>query len=106
MIQMSDKVVIDMRDLKQLLDMAAESAVAKFASMLAPEKDLISQREAFKLYGEGRVRTWLHAGLITNRGRTNGAKNSKILYSKTELQQVEYATRVQGALYFRRASKA
>ena len=102
----SDLITIEVRDLMQLLDMAATSAVSRFASLLAPDKELISQREAFKLYGEGRVKKWLEAGLLKNRGRTNGAKNSKILYSKTELQQVEYATRVKGALYFRRANKA
>lgn len=89
-------------ELMEMLTMAAESAIAKYVAMSNPTSDLISQREAYRLYGKARVQKWVDAQLIKNHGRLTDAKNSKRLYSKSELAQAEYAERVKGALFFAR----
>lgn len=50
-------------------------------------KDEISQREAYRIYGESCVRTWLNRGLI-HRVKI-GEKNSKVTYSRIELETVK-----------------
>jgi hypothetical protein len=81
-------IQLELYELKNLCkDMAALGA-ANYAKMLYPAKDLISQREAFKQFGEARVKDWKRRDLIT--GTRNGSgKSSKILYSRAELLAIE-----------------
>ena len=66
----------------------AELGAANYAKMLYPAKDLISQREAYRQFGEARVKDWICRDLITG-NRNGSAENSKILYSRAELLAVE-----------------
>lgn len=50
-------------------------------------KDEISQREAFRIYGESNVRTWLNRGWISR--VKPGAGNTKATYSRIELDTVK-----------------
>jgi hypothetical protein len=50
-------------------------------------KDEISQREAFRLFSEGKVRSWINQGLI---GRVKtGNLNSKATFSRIELTTIQ-----------------
>lgn len=98
----SANITITVNELIAVINQAAEMAVAKYVAQSDPRNDLISQRKAYNLYGAARVNQWKECGLIKNRGRVSGSSNSKILYSKSELQQAEYADRVKGATFMRR----
>lgn len=66
----------------------AELGAANYAKMLFPAKDLISQREAYRSFGEARVKRWVAQKLVTKvRGGTT--ERSKVLYSRAELLTVE-----------------
>ncbi|MFH1118218.1 MAG: hypothetical protein V1775_00235 [Bacteroidota bacterium] len=50
-------------------------------------KDEISQREAFRLFSEAKVRSWIYQGLI---GRVKtGNLNSKVTFSRIELNTIQ-----------------
>lgn len=72
---------------KQLRIEAGEIAVNKALAKLGLIKDEISQREAYRLFGEAKVRSWLNKGWV-KRVKT-GAGNSKSTYSKIELETIQ-----------------
>lgn len=81
-------ITLELYELKNLcMDMAALGA-ANYAKMLFPAKDLISQREAYRQFGEAAVKDWVRRGLVS-KVRNGATKNSKILYSRAELLAVE-----------------
>lgn len=51
-------------------------------------KDEINQREAYRLFGESRVRTWVNQGKI--KPMKFGSKNAKVTYSLNQLQSLRY----------------
>lgn len=73
--------------LKALLLATAETAIERYMRKNEPKKDLISQRQAFSLYGEGSVKRWERAKQLTTL-RGGPTKNSPILYSKSEMQAI------------------
>lgn len=81
-------ITLELYELKNLCKDMAELGAANYAKMLFPAKDLISQREAYRQFGEACVKDWLHRGLV-NKVRNGSTKNSKILYSRAELLAVE-----------------
>jgi hypothetical protein len=81
-------IQLELYELKNLCKDMAELGAANYAKILYPAKDLISQREAFRQFGEARVKDWKRRNLIT--GIRNGSgKSSKILYSRSELISIE-----------------
>lgn len=86
-------ITLELRELKETFADVAKVAVAEYRKEQRPADDAISQREAYELFGEVRVRRWRDDGLITAR-RMSGARNSKIRYSRTELLQVDAAERL------------
>lgn len=66
----------------------AELGAANYAKMTSPAKDIISQREAYKLFGEARVKDWIRRELVS-KVRNGETKNSKMHYSRAELLAVE-----------------
>ncbi|MDH6307986.1 hypothetical protein M2451_002505 [Dysgonomonas sp. PFB1-18] len=81
-------IQLELYELKNLCKDMAELGAANYAKMLYPAKDIISQREAFRQFGEARVKDWIRRGLIS--GTRNGSsENSKILYSRADLLAVE-----------------
>lgn len=72
----------------------SELGAANYAKRLAPGKDLISQREAYRQFGEARVKDWERRGLINGKIRSGSASNSKILYSIAELLSIETANKL------------
>lgn len=81
-------ITLELYELKNLCKDMAELGAANYAKMLFPAKDLISQREAYRVFGEARVKDWVRRGLV-NKVRNGETKNSKILYSRAELLAVE-----------------
>ena len=67
----------------------AELGAANYAKRVTPGKNLISQREAYREFGEARIKDWARRGLITDNVRNNSGKNSKILHSMAELLAIE-----------------
>ena len=62
----------------------AELGAANYAKMLFPVKDSMSEREAFRAYGETNVKRWIKNEMVGFR-RTSTAGNSKKNYSRAEL---------------------
>lgn len=90
-------VTITTEDLQRMLTAAAEAGAAKVAAMLRPEEDLLSQREAWAIYGRGTVEGWVESGLVRPR-RGGTAANSKRLYSRADLQTLATAAKNAPAL--------
>lgn len=75
---------LELYEFKNLCMEMAELGVANYVRKMAPAKDLLSQRKAFDLFQESRVRRWVTLGIV-NPVREGSALNSKKLYSRAEL---------------------
>lgn len=65
----------------------AELGAANILKRFGIIKDDISQREAYRLFGEARIRSWRNRGLI-DRVKC-GERNSKVTYSLIELELID-----------------
>lgn len=61
----------------------AEIALAKLGLI----KDEISQNEAYRLFGESNVRSWLNEGLV-RKVKPGTGRNAKSYYSRIELETI------------------
>lgn len=77
----------DLFEFKNIVMDSANLGASIALSRLGLIKDEISQREAYRIYGESTIRTWLNRGLI-HRVKI-GEKNSKVTYSRIELETVK-----------------
>lgn len=80
--------MLELYELKNLCKDMAELGAANYAKMLFPAKDLISQREAYRSFGEARVKRWVTQKLV-NKFRDGTTQRSKVLYSRAELLAVD-----------------
>lgn len=71
---------------RELIDIA-ELGARKAISRLGLIKDEISQREAYRQFGEGRVKVWVQRKLCTR--VKPGEGNSKATYSLIELEVLD-----------------
>ena len=71
---------------KQMRIEAGELAVTLAFKRLGLIKDDISQREAFRLFGEAVIRSLVNEGLLTR--VKIGSRNSKATYSKIEIETI------------------
>lgn len=78
------EITLTTEQLSNLLKNAVQTGVAQYIRETEPSRDMLSQREAYKLFGEARVKRWVVVGHITPR-RAGGARNSKLCYSYAEL---------------------
>lgn len=85
---------MELYELKNLCADMAELGAARQRQHESPAADLISQREAYRLFGETRVKRWKDDGLITA-VRLGTTRTSKRQYSRVELMAVEKAERLQ-----------
>lgn len=80
-------------DLKRLLTAAAEiGAINALQKTGVAKKDEISQREAYRRFGESRVKLWAHRGLIKKIKLQE--KNSKVTYSLCELEALSHIAKL------------
>ena len=77
-------VTLELFELKNLCKDMAELGVANYVKSQAPAKDLISQREAYRLFQEKRVKEWRSKGLVVP-VRMGETSRSKLQYSRSEL---------------------
>ncbi len=85
---MTMAITLELFELKTLCMEMAELGVANYVRTQAPAKDLISQREAYRLFQEHRVKEWRSRGLITPQ-RLGSSARSKLLYSRSELLAID-----------------
>ena len=78
------------------MEMAALGA-ANYAKSITPAKDLMSQREAYRVFGEVRVKRWVHDGLVTG-SRMGSTIRSKIQYSRAELMAANTAEKMRSII--------
>lgn len=86
-------IVLELYELKNIcMEMAALGA-ANYAKSITPAKDLMSQREAYRVFGEARVKRWVHDGLVSG-SRMGTTLRSKIQYSRAELMAANTAEKM------------
>lgn len=86
-------ITMELYELKNLCMEVSELAVANYVKKTKPGNDLISQREAYRLFQESRVKRWLHQGMVKTI-RSGSSVRSKVLYSMAELMAVDNAERL------------
>ena len=75
---------LELYELKNLCMEMAELGAANYVRQTSPGEDLVSQREAYRLFQETRVKRWVSKGLVSGT-RCGSSNRSKILYSRAEL---------------------
>ena len=81
---------LELYEFKNMIMEMSEIGVANYAKMVAPESDMLSEREAFRKFGEAKVKEWVRSGNI-NFKRMGSGKNSKKNYSYSQLIAVAKA---------------
>ena len=79
------QIIMELYQLKNICAEMAELGVAHYIKNLKPATDLISQREAYRLFNETRVKKWVQRKFITEIRRAGPSIRSKKLYSYSEL---------------------
>jgi len=80
-------------DFKNMMMDMSELGAAQYVKSVTPNLDELSEREAFRKFGEAKVKKWLKLSLIQAR-RNGSAKNSKKSYSYSELLAVSKAEKL------------
>jgi hypothetical protein len=78
------QIVFDQYEYKTMVMELMELGAAAYVMRTAPDKDLISQREAYRKFGAARVKNWSMLGVLSKK-RIGTASRSKIVYSRAEL---------------------
>lgn len=92
-------VKLELYEFKNICADMAELGVINYIKSTAPGKDEISQREAWRLFGETKVKNWVSEGLVQNRKRSGKTKRSKIIYSKAELMAIQKSRRINEVVF-------
>ena len=90
-------ITVKLGEIKRLIMDAATLGVAEAERRHAPAKDLISQREAYRLFNQTRVKRWVNDCLISPR-RLGTNVNSKRFYSYAELLALSQAEQLRGII--------
>lgn len=77
-------VTLELYEVKNLCMEMAELGAANYVKQTRPGEDLISQREAYRLFQETRVKRWVRIGVVSG-SRAGSTSRSKVLYSMAEL---------------------
>ena len=88
---------LELYQIKNMCMDMAELGAAHFAKYKYPGEDSISQREAYRMFGEARVKRWVSQDLL-NPIRSGSTTRSKIIYSLAELITVEKAIKMHAVL--------
>ena len=87
-------VSLEVYQLKNLISEFSELGAANYAKIVNRQSDNMSQRQAYREFGESRVKNWDRQGLLST--VRNGTTNrSKIIYSRAELMTIESAEKLQ-----------
>ena len=88
---------MELYQLKNIMHTMSELGAANYAKRIAPAKDAISQREAYRLFGEAKVKSWVETGLVSAI-RSGTTIRSKKLYSREELITADKSEKMIGIL--------
>lgn len=86
-------IALDLYQLKNICMEMAELGAANFVKQTAPVEDLISQREAYRQFGEARVKRWKQEQRVVPE-RGGESRQSKVLYSRAELMAVDKSEKI------------
>jgi len=86
------------KDLKEFTSIVVREALAG-ANLLPKE---ISQREAYRRYGEMRVKYWVQVGMVNPIKQGEG--NCKVYYSVSELERTDFITKQNDLQFTKRSS--
>ncbi|MCR5505096.1 MAG: hypothetical protein K6E94_06085 [Elusimicrobiaceae bacterium] len=86
-------ITLDLFELKNLCMDMAELGVSNYIKQQEPAKDLLSQREAYRLFQESRVKEWRSRGLVKPI-RMGASERSKLQYSRAELLAIDKSERL------------
>ena len=84
---------MNLADLKDKVRISAALGAAELAKRLKPADDLVSARTAYAMFGKPVIEEWVKRGLCSPR-RSGPHKNSKLLFSVSELQSVRAAEEI------------
>lgn len=87
------QITLELYELKNLCSEMAELGAANYVKQTKPSVDLISQREAYRLFQESRVKRWMQKGFIKG-SRGGSSPNSKVLYSMAELMAADKSEKI------------
>ena len=90
-------IQMELYELKNICMQMSELGAANYAKRVTPAKDAISQREAYKSFGEARVKRWVSINLV-NPVRSGSYTRSKIIYSLAELLAIEASEKLNGII--------
>lgn len=87
-------ITIEIQELKNICRDMSELGAAQYIRKTKPSADMMSQREAYKMFGESRVKRWVASGMV--KAMRNGeTQRSKLLYSMAEMMAVDASERLQ-----------
>lgn len=87
------RISLELYELKNICLEMAELGAANYVKQTRPSVDLISQREAYRLFQEGRVKRWIKLGFVSG-SRAGSSSNSKVLYSMAELMAADKSEKI------------
>ncbi len=90
-------ISLDLYELKNICMQMSELGAANYAKRTTPAKDAISQREAYKSFGEARVKRWVSMNLVSS-VRSGNASRSKKIYSISELLSIDTSEKLNGII--------
>ena len=90
-------IQMELYELKNLCMEMASLGAANYVKQTIPAKDLISQREAYRLFQECRVKRWQKDGRVSTI-RGGSSIHSKVLYSRAELMAVDKSEKINSIL--------
>jgi len=84
--KLKSMIEIELYEFKNILKDMAELGAAYFARSIGVGKDEISQREAYRKFGEANVKKWVIDGLVKR--IKLGNRTSTVSYSLAELETI------------------
>lgn len=86
-------IMLELYEIKRICSEMAELGAANYIKQTKPSQDLISQREAYRIFQEGRVKRWIRSGSVSCI-RGGSSLNSKKLYSMAELLSADKSEKI------------
>lgn len=86
-------LIFDLYEFKNMIMEMSEIGAANYAKTLAPKTDTMSERKAFRTFGEANVKRWVRENSV-DFSRCGRGKNSRKNYSYSQLLAVAKAEKL------------
>ena len=86
-------ITLELYQLKNMMMEMSEIGAANYVKSVAPQSDNLSERQAFKKFGEATIKRWVREGSVNFR-RMGAGKNSRKNYSYSQLLTVAKAEKL------------